>query len=395
MRGLTSHSRGGALISLTAVILAVSLVSGAWLVSGSLTVVAIALPAGVALIVNTVTMRVRHHAEVLALYRAVGATKRALSRDIIFRSFWVGGLGSLAGTLLSLLVATPGGFGREEWPAIPVAVVMGLAVTMGTAVIASWRVMTRPTTETLRHKEPEARTQVAAVIGAAVTAAGIAGVLAHPGGYLSTLDRAVSLAGVLLIWLGVILAAPVLSMLVLRPVGWILGVYGGPVYRLAVREALRHPRRTAMTASSLITGICLVCAFAASGTLLGLVLAVAVFDVARTFVLSGVDRGRDIEVMRSVGASRPFVLRTVRRENVLIAACASTLGLAAGLVLGSAMQHVMRNQSFAELTLSVPALLLMLAILATIGAAALWLPTHRAASADIPHLARDRHNDAV
>jgi predicted lysophospholipase L1 biosynthesis ABC-type transport system permease subunit len=378
--------RRGVLVSLAAVILAVAFVAAAWLESGSLIVVAIALPAGVALILRTVSMRVRHQAEILALYRALGRTQRSLGRTVLIRSSWVGALGSFLGTAIALLLATPGGFKAESLAAVPISMGMGIAVTIATAMVATWRVLRQPTPETLRHKAPEAPAANALAIGGLVViVAGIAAVVSHPGGHLSNVDKTVSLVGVLLIWLGVLLAAPLLAMSVLRPIAWILGVYGGPKFRLAVREATRHPRRTAATASSLITGVCLVCAFAASGLLLGLVLAVAVFDVARTFLLSGMERGHDIGVMRSVGASRPFIMRTVTRENLVIGLCGGILGVVAGLAIGGAVQHIMLSRSIRDVSLPIPALVLMLGTLAAIGTFALWWPTSRAASAELTH----------
>lgn len=386
MRGLTGHSPRGVLFSLSAVILAVAFVVAAWLESGSLIIVAIALPAGIALIHHTVAMRVSQHAEVLALYRALGRTQRSLGRTVFIRSSWVGALGSFLGTATALLLVAPKGFAKESLAVVPVAMGMGMAVTIATAMLATWRVTTKPPPEALRQNTTETpATRTPLLGGILIIVAGIVAVVSHPGGHLSNVDKTVSLIGVLLIWLGVILAAPLLALSVLKPVAWLLGVYGGPQFRLAVREVTRHPRRTAATASSLITGICLVCAFAASGILLGLVLAVAVFDVARTFVLSGIERGHDIEVMRSVGASRPFIMRTVTRENLVIGLCGGILGVVAGLAIGGAVQHIMLSRSIQDVSLPIPALALMLGTLAVIGTFALWWPTSRAASAEITH----------
>jgi putative ABC transport system permease protein len=66
-------------------------------------------------------------------------------------------------------------------------------------------------------------------------------------------------------WLGVLLLAPLLAAVVLRPVARLAGRRGGPVARLATRGAVRDPRRTAATSSALLVGLALVCAFATLG----------------------------------------------------------------------------------------------------------------------------------
>jgi putative ABC transport system permease protein len=71
-------------------------------------------------------------------------------------------------------------------------------------------------------------------------------------------------AGVLA-WLGVLLLAPVLATAALNPLARLLARRGGPVIRLATRNAVRDPRRTAATSSALLVGLALVCAFATLG----------------------------------------------------------------------------------------------------------------------------------
>src|SRR6185503_16001651 len=66
-------------------------------------------------------------------------------------------------------------------------------------------------------------------------------------------------------WLGVLLLASVFAGAVLHPVARLLSRRGGPVTRLATRNAVRDPRRTAATSSALLVGMALVCAFATLG----------------------------------------------------------------------------------------------------------------------------------
>jgi lysylphosphatidylglycerol synthetase-like protein (DUF2156 family) len=225
--------------------------------------------------------------------------------------------------------------------------------------------------------EPPLRSPRAIAVGVAALAAGIAVVAVHPGGYLSEVDRSWTGLGALLIWCAILVLAPILALGVLRPVAWLLSIYGGRTSRLALRNTVRHPRRTAATTSSLITGVCLVCVFATAGTLAGLVLLVAVFDVTRTIVQSGLDRRSEIDVLRAVGASRPFVWRAIGWEGAVIGVCGGLLGLGVGLVLGDVLQHVLLTQPLPDLALPYPALVPMLLTLLGAAGVAAWWPTHR------------------
>jgi putative ABC transport system permease protein len=103
------------------------------------------------------------------------------------------------------------------------------------------------------------------VAGAVLLAGGVLAVALIAGKELSTTERVLCLAAAVVGWLGVLLLAPVLAAVVLRPVARLTGRRAGPVVRLATRNAVRDPRRTAATSSALLVGLALVCAFATLG----------------------------------------------------------------------------------------------------------------------------------
>jgi hypothetical protein len=145
-------------------------------------------------------------------------------------------------------------------------------------------------------------------------------------------------------WLGLILAASLLALWVLRPVAWILGVYGGSAGRLASRDAMLQPHRAAALTSALIAGVALVVVFASLGTLLGLVMLVAVFDVGRTLARSGLERRKEI----------------------------GGLGLTFGVLIANTLQPLQ------HLTMPLPTVAAMLTTLAAAAIVAIWWPISRA-----------------
>ncbi len=66
----------------------------------------------------------------------------------------------------------------------------------------------------------------------------------------------------------------------------------------------------------------------------GIALFVSVLVIANTFTVLLAQRLRDFALLRCVGATRKQVLRSVRREALVIGVLASTLGVLVGLVLG-------------------------------------------------------------
>ncbi|HEX6360158.1 ABC transporter permease [Actinophytocola sp.] len=238
---------------------------------------AVALLVGMFVIANTFTMLVTQRVRQFALLRAVGATRRQVRRAVLLEA---GALGVVGGTLgvalgigfgaLGMWAFTPG-IETVTVAVSPLAVVIGYAVGIGVTAVAAYgsarRAAAVPPVAALRADvtPPRRTTIVRTTAGGLLLAGGVLTVVLVAGPNLSTTERVVCLGAAVAGWLGVLLLAPVFAHAVLHPVGRLLSRRGGPVTRLATRNAVRDPRRTAATSSALLVGMALVCAFATLG----------------------------------------------------------------------------------------------------------------------------------
>jgi putative ABC transport system permease protein len=238
---------------------------------------AVALLVGMFVIANTFTMLVTQRVRQFALLRAVGATRRQVRRAVLLEAGALGFVGATIGVaagiglgLLAMAAFSP----PDEavtYAVSPLAVLVGYAVGVGVTAVAAYgsarRAAAVPPVAALRTDavSPRRTTIVRTVAGAVLLAGGVVIIAVVSGPDLSTSERVVCLGAGVVGWLGVLLLAPVFAGAVLRPVARVLGRRGGPVARLATRNAVRDPRRTAATSSALLVGLALVCAFATLG----------------------------------------------------------------------------------------------------------------------------------
>jgi putative ABC transport system permease protein len=246
---------------------------------GLLAFVAVALLVGMFVIANTFTMLVTQRVRQFALLRAVGASRRQVRRTVLLEAAALGFVGATVGVvagiglgLLGMWAFTAPG-DPVTYAVSPQAVAIGYVVGIGVTAVAAWGASRRaaavPPIAALRldataggHNRVG---RVRAVAGSVLLAGGVLAVGLISGQGLSTTERVLCLAAAVLGWLGVLLLAPVLAAVVLRPVARLAGRRAGPVVRLATRNAVRDPRRTAATSSALLVGLALVCAFATLG----------------------------------------------------------------------------------------------------------------------------------
>ncbi|MFH8973384.1 ABC transporter permease [Streptomyces sp. NPDC017890] len=239
--------------------------------TGLLGFAAIALFVAVFLIANTFTMLVSARTKEIALLRAVGATRRQVTRSVLVEASLVGlvaaGAGLLAGVgigaLLSPLLRSTGAL-VPEGPLVvaPATVVAALAVGVGVTAFAAWLPSRRaakipPVAAMGSVHGPATRRGLLLrnTVGSVLTLGGLALVLFAA--LVAEDGRALMTAGAAVLLVGVIVLTPLLSLLFLGSVGRVLqrlGVTG----RLAARNAMRNPRRTATTASALMIGLVLV-----------------------------------------------------------------------------------------------------------------------------------------
>jgi putative ABC transport system permease protein len=241
---------------------------------------AIALLVGTFIIYNTFSMLVAQRLRELALLRAVGASRRQVSRSVLLEAALVGLVGSAIGIaggvglayglralLNSFNVGLPSGALQLRPRTVLIALAIGVGVTMFSAYsparraakiapVAAMREEFASTGTSLRR-----RTTLGAVAGLLGALGLIAGGTAEPGGGAAGLIG----LGALGLILGVLLGAPALSRPVIGVIGAGLGPAFGTTGRLARTNAVRNPRRTAATAFALTLGLMLVTTIAVFG----------------------------------------------------------------------------------------------------------------------------------
>ncbi|WP_329569783.1 ABC transporter permease [Kitasatospora sp. NBC_01266] len=247
--------------------------------SSSLLVFAgISLFVGVFIIANTFSMLVAQRTRELALLRAIGASRRQITRSVLIEALLVGLLASAAGLLAGTGIAAglrwvlngPGQANLPDGPLIvsPGTVLTALAVGVLVTVLAAWLPARRagriaPVAAMSSGDQPASQKSllVRNTIGALIGAAGT-GLLVLGAGSRSTDTVGLGAAALLI---GVFVLTPLLSRLLIALLAPALQrIYGSPG-KLARENALRNPRRTAATAAALTIGVTLITALTVVG----------------------------------------------------------------------------------------------------------------------------------
>ena len=120
----------------------------------------------------------------------------------------------------------------------------------------------------------------------------------------------------------------------------------------------------------------------AVNALLAFAIAIAVFGIVNTLILSVTERTPEIGLLRSVGMTRRQLRTTIRAESVILAADGTVLGMVFGLFVAWAVTQPLftGNQSFSW---PVEELIVIAVIGLVIGVAASLVPAWRAARIDI------------
>ncbi|WP_245633018.1 ABC transporter permease [Luteipulveratus mongoliensis] len=232
----------------------------------------VALVVGSFLIVNTFSILVAQRSRELALLRALGASRRQVTRSVLFEAVVVGFVGSTVGLGLGFVLAMGikalfanlgldlSGTPLEFTPrAVVAAYVVGMVVTAVAAYLPARRAAHIAPVAALRDEValPEGTVVRRALAGALMALAG-AGALV----WVLAGDRdreTIWLGGGLLaVILGAVLMSPVIGRPLIRTIGAVYRKLFGAVGTLAEQNSLRNPRRTAATASALMIGLTLV-----------------------------------------------------------------------------------------------------------------------------------------
>ncbi|MGP3922265.1 ABC transporter permease [Streptomyces sp. 8N616] len=237
----------------------------------------IALFVGVFIIANTFTMLVAQRTKELALLRAVGASRRQVTRSVLLEALIVGLVASVTGFVLGLGIAVGmrsglGAFGASlpDGPLVIApstgvyALLVGVIVTMLAAWLPGRRAAKIPPVAAMNsvHATPTTRSLVVRnSIGSAITALGTALLFNGASGSGNTYLA----GGALSILIGVIVLTPLLSRPVIAAAAPLLHRFGVSG-KLARQNAVRNPRRTAATAAALMIGLTLITAMTVLAT---------------------------------------------------------------------------------------------------------------------------------
>ncbi|OIJ87397.1 ABC transporter permease [Streptomyces colonosanans] len=232
----------------------------------------IALFVGTFIIANTFTMLVAQRTKELALLRAVGASRRQVTRSVLIEAFVVGAVAAVTGLVAGIgigagLRSVMSSFGGSvpDGPlvispgTVASALVVGIVITMLAAWLPGRRAAKIPPVAAMSsiHAKATAKSLVVRnTIGSLFAGAGIATVL-----YATTLDSTDGQApmglGAMLLVIGVFVLTPLLSRPLIAAAAPLLRVFGISG-KLARQNSVRNPRRTAATASALMIGLTLI-----------------------------------------------------------------------------------------------------------------------------------------
>ncbi|MGW6413303.1 ABC transporter permease, partial [Streptomyces vinaceus] len=244
----------------------------------------IALFVSIFLIYNTFTMLVTQRTKELALLRAVGANRGQIARSVLTEAVLVGVFSSAIGLatgvglaigmralINSLDAKIPAGNLIVAPATIVAALVIGVFVTTAAAMFPAWRTGRIPPVAAMGSAHVPANAtslrlrnisgSFLSVVGFALAFGGVA-VGGRNGRFLIG-------GGAFFILLSLIVLLPLLSKPVIGAVRPVLETVFGIPGKLAAQNALRNPRRTAVTAASLSIGLTLVTTLSVLGITMG------------------------------------------------------------------------------------------------------------------------------
>lgn len=229
----------------------------------------VALLVGAFIIANTFSIIVAQRTRELALFRALGASRRQVLVSVVTEALVVGAVAAAAGLaagvglaigLERLLHAIGLGLPNATVVVAPrtiaASVVVGVGVTVISALLPAWRASGVPPLAAMRDVaiDRSGASRMRAWGGLAVTTAG-AGLAALGTAGRDTLQ--VGIGGGLAL-AGVVVAGPLLARTLGSAVGlpaqWLRGLTG----RIARENTQRNPRRTAGSAAALMIGVIIV-----------------------------------------------------------------------------------------------------------------------------------------
>jgi putative ABC transport system permease protein len=230
----------------------------------------IALFVGSFIIYNSFSILVAQRSKEMALFRAIGASKRQVLGSVLLEAVAVGLIASIVGLaagvgVAALLKAMLGAMGIDI-PAgdvvissrtVIMSVIAGLGVSVASAVFPARKAAKVAPIEAMRDVaiDHSGNSRKRAVIGLSVIGVGAAAMVAVLWGGAGAVLLAI---GVPAVFIGVAILGPVLAGPMSRVIGWPLPRVKGMAGNLARENAMRNPKRTSATAAALMIGVALV-----------------------------------------------------------------------------------------------------------------------------------------
>ena len=232
----------------------------------------IALLVAALLILNTFSILVAQRARELALFRAIGATRRQVRSSVLVEALFIGLIGATLGLLVGYglawgILALMKAFGVDPgdvtpsitWQAVVASYAIGVLITLVAAYLPARRASaTRPVEAmaTATQSGPE-KLGGLPLIGVALIELGVAAVVVAV--WLDVPRPLVWFGiGAAVLLIGMVIAAAVVGGPLIWAFGKLFRGLFGEVGKLAQLNAVRQPRRTAATAATLMIGLALV-----------------------------------------------------------------------------------------------------------------------------------------
>lgn len=275
----------------------------------------VAIVVGSFLIVNTFSILVAQRSRELALLRALGASRRQVTRSVLLEALIVGIIGSSLGILAGFALAASlkalfGLFGLDmsgsalvfNTSTAVVSYVVGISVTLLAAYLPARRAAKIPPVAAMRDDVamPTGNLYVRAVLA---TVGGVLGAVGMTVGLVADVPKPVAWVGggIFFVLMAVAAAAPLLAAPLLVFLRLIYRGVFGRIGLLAAENARRNPRRTAATASALMIGLALVTTMAVLGASIN------------TTIDRGVDKQFTSDFMISNAIGQPFSTAIAKR----------------------------------------------------------------------------------
>ena len=239
---------------------------------------AIGLIVGTFIIYNTFSMIVAQRVRELALLRAIGASRKQVTRSVLLEAFVVGLIGALVGLaagigIAAILKAVTSSTGLPTTSlqigpsAVIACLLVGIIVTMVSAYAPARRASKVSPVEAMRESltDGQASLKVRTIVGVVLAVIALILLVIGASGEGSGAASTVGLGALAMIF-AVVFAAPALSRPAVTAIGAVLARPFGKIGQLARTNAVRNPRRTAATAFALTLGLMLVAVIGTLGS---------------------------------------------------------------------------------------------------------------------------------